>query len=178
MWEELQQFPLLFASEEETTFLAFQRLLEDRTVQIITFHDEGHESLDGIATVSEVVPGIETQIQVSFFDQVLKGREKFVRQFVSWVFDTLGTERVSTQARADAKAMCAFLKRVGLYFEGALKRRVRKGNQWHDMYLFGLTQNECDEHWRKGHSWAKPRVKPSEKKPGQRVRHLEVYEVR
>ncbi len=167
LWDRLSRFPILFATEQETTFQAFRDIMEDPNTVLIDFMARDLREPLGLGMVYDIVPGVEAKIQVSFFDSKLKGREPIARAFVGWIFQTLLTRRTSAHVRADAKSMRAFLERVGMYFEGVLKNWVRRDTRLYDMYLYGVTNTECDEHWLAGRSWAKARVKP-----------LEAYEVR
>lgn len=168
LWDRMNKFPILFATEKETTFKTFRDVLEDIDTFLIGFYtDERPREPVGIGIVYDVDHNVEAKFQISFFDQKLKGREDLIRSFVAWTFDTLLVRRVSASVRADARSMRAFLDRIGFCFEGVLKNRVQKGKRLYDLYLFALCEHECDEHWRSGRGWAKPRVKL-----------LEVYETR
>ena len=161
LWDRISQFPILFATPEKTSFEGFRRLLEDEETIVVGFQ-RGMSEPFGLGLLYDVIPGVEAKIQVSFFDSTLKGREALVRSMIVWAFDTLLVRRVASHVRADARSMRAFLERVGLYFEGVLKNWLRRENRLYDLYLYGITSVECDENWRAGHSWAKPRVKALE----------------
>lgn len=154
LWFKLRQFPILFASPQETNFKNFVSLIQDEYSVLVEFGDVG------MAMVSGIVPGIEAKIHISFWDSRLKGREPLIRELVRWTLDVFGVRRVSMPIRADARAMRAFAERVGLYFEGALKNWVKKDNRLFDLHLYGVTEPEVDELWMRGKSWAKPRVRP------------------
>ena len=161
LWFRLSKFPVMFASPQEANFKNFVKMLQDEYSVLIAFDDIG------MALVSDIVPGVEARFHISFWDSKLKGREQLIRELVKWIFDVLLVRRVASPIRADAKAMRAFMKRVGLYFEGSLKNWVEKDDKLYDLHLYGGTNNEADVHWMNGRSWAKPRV-----------RLLEVYETR
>jgi hypothetical protein len=161
LWFKLSKFNVMFASPQESNFKNFVRMLQDEHAVMIAFDDVG------MALVTDIVPGIQAQIHISFWDSKLSGREPLVRELVKWVQDVLRVRRVCSPVRADARAMRAFMERVGLYFEGALKNWVQKDHRYFDLYLFGITKDEIDSHWMEGRSWAKPRV-----------RLLEIYESR
>jgi RimJ/RimL family protein N-acetyltransferase len=169
LWDKMRRFPILFASPEQTTFTKFKSILESDEVILIGIHKVGAEQGEplGIIMIHDIEPGIVAWFQLSFFDQKLKGRESFIRVMVAWMFKTLYVRSVGSKVRADARSMRAFLERVGLYFAGLLKDRIRKGKKYYDLYLMEVCDFECDEHWLAGRSWAKPRV-----------RRLEAYETR
>lgn len=161
LWFRLSKFPVMFASPQKSNFKNFVKMINDEYSVLISFDDVG------MALVSDIVPGVEAKFHLSFWDSKLKGREKLIRELVKWIFDVLLVRRVASPVRADAKAMRAFMKRVGLYFEGSLKNWVEKDDKLYDLHLYGVTNNEADVHWMNGRSWAKPRV-----------RLLEVYETK
>lgn len=161
LWFKLSKFPILFATPQEANFRNFVKILQDEHTVLLAFDDVG------MAMVTDIVPGVEAKIHISFWDSKLSGREPLIRELVRWTQDVLRVRRVSAPIRADARAMRAFMERVGLYFEGALKNWVKKENRLYDLYLFGVTTDETDAHWMAGRSWAKPRV-----------RLLEIYETR
>lgn len=154
LWFRLSRFPILFASPQEANFRNFSAIIRDEYSVLIEFDDIG------MALISDIVPGIQATIQISFWDSRLKGREPLIRALVRWVMETLRVRRVSAPVRADARAVRAFYERCGLYFEGALKNWLRKGDQYYDLYLYGITAEEStDVLWQRGHSTAKPRVR-------------------
>lgn len=162
LWFKLSKFPVLFASPQETNFKNFVAMLQDPYTVLIAVDDIG------LFLVTDIVPGTEARVHISFWDSRLSGREPIVREFVRWVFDVMHVRRVSAPIRADARAMRAFVERAGLYFEGALKNWVyRQDGKHFDLYLYGITKDEADPHWAAGRSWAKPRV-----------RLLEIYETK
>lgn len=161
LWFKLNKFPILFASPQESNFGNFVRMLKDEYSILIEFPGIG------LALVTDIVPGTEARFHISFWDSRLKGREPLVRELVRWIIKTLHVRRVSAPIRADARAMRAFMGRVGLYLEGILKNWIRKDTKYFDLHLFGIVEHEVDEHWLNGRSWAKPRV-----------RSLEIYETR
>lgn len=165
LWEKMSKFPILFAGVSDTNFERFKEVLEDEETILLGFHEGGENEPCGLGMITDILPGIEAKIQISFFDQRLKGREDFVRKFVKWVFDTFLVRRVAAYIRADARAMRAFMERVGLYFEGVTKNWIKKGHKYYDLYQFAICDFECDDLWLDGRSWAKPRV-----------RLLEIYE--
>ena len=155
LWFQLSQFPILFASPQQSNFKNFTRLLQDDYSVMLRIDDIG------IIMVTDIVPGVEARMHLSFWDSKLSGREPLVREAVRWIMDVLRVRRVATPVRADARAMRAFLERVGLYFEGALKNWITSedSNKMYDLYLYGVTNTEVDPHWLEGRSWAKPRVR-------------------
>lgn len=163
LWFKLSKFPVLFASPQETNFKNFVGLLQDPHTVLISVDDIG------IFIVTDIVPGTEARIHISFWDSKLSGREALIREFVKWVFNVLSVRRVAAPIRADARAMRAFVERSGLYFEGALKNWIYRptDGKYFDLYLYGITREEVDPHWVAGRSWAKPRV-----------RLLEIYETK
>lgn len=154
LWHRLSQFHVLFASPRETSFKNFVNIIQDEYSVLLAFDDVG------MALVSDLVPGVEVKVQFSFWDAKLKGREQLIRELVKWVIDVFGVRRVSMPVRADARAMRAFVERVGFYVEGILKNWVKKDLKLYDLYLYGVTESEVDELWLRGRSWAKPRVRP------------------
>ena len=153
LWFRLSQFPIMFASPQATNFRNFVNMINDEYSILIRFDDIG------MAMITDIVPGIEARFHISFWDSRLKGREQLVRELVKWMVDVLQVRRVATPIRADARAMRAFMDRVGMYLEGVLKNWVEKENKLFDLYLYGITDTEADEFWMKGRSWAKPRVR-------------------
>lgn len=154
LWFRLSKFPILFASPQEANFRNFVRMLQDNYSVLLKVDDVG------MLMVTDIVPGVEARIHLSFWDSKLSGREALLRQLVKWTLEVLGVRRVAAPVRADARAMRAFLERVGLYFEGALKNWiVRDDNKMYDLHLYGITEHEVDPHWMAGRSWAKPRVR-------------------
>jgi len=167
LWDRMSQFPILFSTTKETSFPAFRSIIEDPDTLLILFKKEGLQEPLGLGMVYDETPGIEAQLQVSFFDRQLKEREPITREFVKWVIEERKVRRVGVHVRADAKNFRDFLERVGFYLEGIKKNWVEREERLYDLHLYGITQTECDQLWMKGHSWAKPRVRP-----------LKVYEVR
>jgi len=159
LWDRMGQFPRLFATEQETTFESFRRIMEDRQTVLLGFHRNEEREPMGLAMIEDIIPGIEATIQVSFFDRKLKGREPLVREFVRWVFDTLRTERIATRIAGDAVWMQDFFGRVGLYFEGVKKNWFRKDGKVADLHWYGVTRPEVDEAWAKGQTMPRPRVR-------------------
>ena len=161
LWFKLSKFPILFASPQETNFRNFVRILQDPYTVLLEVDDIG------MFMISDLTPGVEAKIHISFWDSRLSGREPLLRELTKWVLDVLHVRRVSAPIRADARAMRAFMDRVGFYFEGALKNWVQRETKYFDLHLYGVTREEVDVHWMNGRSWAKPRV-----------RLLEVYETK
>ena len=153
LWNRLSKFQVLFASPEESNFPNFLSMLQDEHSILINFDGKG------MALVSDIIPTVQASVQISFWDSRLKGREPLIRELVRWIFDTLRVRRVAMPIRADARAMRAFMERVGLYFEGALKNWVKSQNKTYDLHLYGVVREEVDPHWLAGRSWAKPRVR-------------------
>lgn len=155
LWFKLSKFPILFASPQQANFPNFVRMLQDDYSVMLRVDDVG------IIMVTDIVPGIEARIHVSFWDSKLSGRESLIREAVKWVLNTLNVRRVSAPVRADARAMRSFLERSGLYFEGVLKNWIKREDdeKLYDLYLYGVTNHEVDPHWMDGRSWAKPRVR-------------------
>lgn len=155
LWFRLSQFPVLFASPQQANFRNFVQMLKDDYSVLLRVDDVG------LIMVTDIVPGIEARIHLSFWDSKLSGREALIREAVRWVVETLGVRRVAAPVRADARAMRAFLERVGLYFEGVLKNWIKREDdeRYYDLYLYGITDAEVDPHWMEGRSWAKPRVR-------------------
>ena len=155
LWFQLSQFPILFASPQQANFKNFTRMLQDDYSVMLRIDDIG------ILMITDIVPGVEARMHLSFWDSKLSGREPIIREAVRWAMETLNVRRIATPVRADARAMRAFLERVGLYFEGALKNWIvsEETNKMYDLYLYGVTKHEVDPHWLAGRSWAKPRVR-------------------
>lgn len=154
LWFRLSQFPILFASPQEANFRNFVKMLEDEYSILIKFDDVG------MAMITDITPGTEAQFHISFWDSRLSGREQLIRELIRWTQRVLGVRRIAAPVRADARAMRAFLERVGLYFEGCLKNWVKRDDdKMYDLYLYGVTKHEIDPHWMEGRSWAKPRVR-------------------
>lgn len=153
LWFRLSKFPIMFASPKETNFKNFVNMINDEYSILIEFDNIG------MCMVTDIVPGVEARFHISFWDSRLKGREALVRELVKWIMDVLGVRRVVAPVRADARAMRAFMERVGLYLEGVLKNWVEKDDKFYDLYLYGVTESEADLFWMKGRSWAKPRVR-------------------
>ena len=155
LWFRLSQFPILFASPQQANFKNFTRMLQNDYSVMLRVDDIG------IIMITDIVPGVEARLHLSFWDSKLSGREPLIREAVRWTMEVLGVRRVSTPVRADARAMRAFMERVGMYFEGALKNWISNDetNKMYDLYLYGVTKHEVDPHWLAGRSWAKPRVR-------------------
>lgn len=155
LWFRLSQFPVLFASPQQSNFKNFVRMIQDEYSVMLRIDDVG------LILVTDIVPGVEARMHLSFWDSKLSGREPIVRETIKWITEILNVRRVSVPVRADARAMKSFLERVGLYFEGVLKNWIRREDdgRFYDLYLFGITNQEIDPHWLAGRSWAKPRVR-------------------
>jgi RimJ/RimL family protein N-acetyltransferase len=155
LWFRLSQFPVLFASPQQSNFRNFVRMIQDEYSVMLRIDDVG------LILITDIVPGVEARMHLSFWDSKLSGREPIVREAIKWITETLNVRRVSVPVRADARAMKSFLERVGLYFEGVLKNWIRREDdgRFYDLYLFGITNQEIDPHWLAGRSWAKPRVR-------------------
>lgn len=155
LWFKLSQFPVLFASPQQSNFKNFVRMIQDEYSVMVRIDNVG------LILVTDIVPGVEARMHISFWDSKLSGREAIIREAVKWILETFTVRRVSVPVRADARAMRSFLERVGLYFEGVLKNWVKRDEdgRLYDLYLFGITNQEVDPHWMAGRSWAKPRVR-------------------
>jgi len=162
LWDRMRRFPILFATQYETTFSSFRAILGDRRTILVAFRRG--ENLLGLGMVYGITPGSEAQIQVTFFDGKLKGKEAIGRAFIVWVFGLLPVNRVSAPMRADAQTMIRYLERIGLVFEGCkrhyfkitpLARGQREQPTLCDLFLYGVTREDAETLlWQRGH--AKP----------------------
>src|SRR5688572_21009525 len=95
LWFKLNQFPVLFASPQQTNFHNFARMLEDQYSVMLRVDDVG------IILITDIVAGVEARMHISFWDSKLSGREPIIRAAVDWVLQTLRVRRVSVPVRAD-----------------------------------------------------------------------------
>ncbi len=179
LWDRVSQFGNLFATEEEMSFPVFRDWLEDKGTLVIGLYHADEREPVGLGMVYGILGGVDVKIQISFFDgkfehdgefevvrpdpwcnyMAKESRAPIVRAFVGWVFDTVKVRRISVHLPHHTLGMQRFLQRVGMVAEGRLKDWVRKDGTFLDLYLFGLSARECDEHWRDWRSSAKPRVR-------------------
>jgi RimJ/RimL family protein N-acetyltransferase len=132
----LDRYESLKVPKQDARMFAFH-LTQDRSSWFLEVGDVGLVYFTG------VVPRVGATINVLFWDGKLgKARVALVREAIRLVVERFALERVGAQIKWSNKDMRDFLKRVGLIWEGTIRKAWVDRNGCEDMLMLGLIKEE------------------------------------
>lgn len=97
----------------------------------------------GILSISDIRPLYDANVHFIFFDKVLNGREKLVKEMLRYIFTTYNFQRLSAEIPHYAsKRVRHFANSVGFVLEGKKRKCSLYENLWFDSSLYGILKSE------------------------------------
>lgn len=96
----------------------------------------------GIVFLSDIVPGLNADIHINFWDRRMKGREGLIREIAKFAINNFNLHRLSTSIPAYARPALARIKKYGFKEEGIIRESVLYEGQYNNVHLFGILASE------------------------------------
>lgn len=113
------------------------------------------ENQVGLVYINELVPSMTTgkfiscQFHATMWDAKAGPRKELARLFLHKIVRTFGLHRVSCEIPLRFGGAIRVMKKIGFVEEGVLRSARRYRNQWYNVLLLGLLEEEVE-------AWARP----------------------
>ena len=98
--------------------------------------------LDGMVSVSDIVPKLHGNIHFIFFDRKLRGKEQVLTGIMKHVFEAVGLRRINGVIPADRVTGMSMLRRIGFTREGKMRFAHLMNGKYIDQYIYGILREE------------------------------------
>lgn len=136
VWENLNQFPILFDDSVRGDQEHFLREMIDPNSIIILTGDYG------ILRVNNIIPYRDCQIHLAFWDRKFKGRFDECKQTLLWLFDKFKLHRATIEIPSIAYSTIKFIKALGFKKEGEIRDGWCVNGKFMNLSIFGITEEE------------------------------------
>lgn len=162
--KRLQAFPFVFDDDHADDEQAFHELLLSPHTVIVELAED-----QGIFIATELHPRRTTSVHALFWDRSLADKVQLCRDMLAWLFNTFDLHRIEVylpmlraytpesnvnvlaelkpskllnDRRLDplCRAAARFNIKVGMRLEGRLRESFLRFDEWHDIFVFGLTR--------------------------------------
>lgn len=136
VWEKFNQFPILFDDMWRGDFKIFvEGFFDPRSIILFTGDY-------GIVKFSNILPGRDCDIHLTFWDKRFKGRDTECKQGLYWIFDKLKLHRATIYLPSTVRYTINFTKALGFKQEGTLRESWAYKEKFLDLCMFGILRNE------------------------------------
>ena len=137
LWEQVQQFPIIFDDFGKGDYKSFVAKLTDRRN---AFVDIGPGL--GLACLMGIRPRLDATVHVVMFDRKLRGRESTFKEILAYAFERLALRRITAVVSSDATLAAALAQRLGFHREGTMRQAMLREGHYVDVEIYGLLREE------------------------------------
>ena len=137
LWEQVQQFPIIFDDFGKGDFKSFVAKLMSPSNGFV---DIGPGL--GLACLMNIRPRLDATVHVVMFDRKLRGRETTFKEILAYAFERLQLRRITAVVGSDAKLAGALARRLGFRLEGTLRQAMLRDGQYVDVEMYGLLRED------------------------------------
>lgn len=145
LWSHLKRFPQLFDD-----FVTPDEFGVHSVISLMTRPDavwfevcaNASPEAKGVIFFTNVVPRLNANITVCFWDKALKGREALTLEAVRAVISSFDLARVTATIPAYNKAALKFAERLGATLEGRIRNSRLSRGEYHDVLIYSILKEE------------------------------------
>ena len=100
----------------------------------------------GIFYMTNIYPAFQANGHFSFWDQRYKGRELLILEMLQYVFQEFGFRRIQVEVPLFVQPTLRFVQELGFVREGRLRKYAFYNNEWWDVVLFSMLEEEINGH--------------------------------
>lgn len=137
IWDQLQQFPLVFDDFSKGRYDDF---VAKFFVPNNVFIDVGPGV--GLAAGFAVKPGLDAVLHLVMFDRRLRGRESTFKEIMAYFFQRLQLHRMTAMIADDARTAVKLVERLGFKLEGTMRGALLREGRYIDQHIYGILREE------------------------------------
>lgn len=149
LWEKSQKYQNLFGFEIHGNFEKFASLMLTGDEQSIapTGLFWVVDDFVGVFYMTRIIPNVDALVHYIFFDKIHKGREGLIKDMIRYGFDTFKFNRITVELPDYASGHAfTMIEDIGFNLEGCKQKASENKAGWHDVFLFGLTRENFENH--------------------------------
>lgn len=140
LWDKVRQFPTLFTDASDKSRDQMLRSITNPSAYWIELWRDGR--LEGVASINEIVPGIDARIHPIFFDRHVQSKVAVSKALLKWVFNEFNLRRLTAAVPAIYFSTIRLAQICGFQNEGMRRGVYPIGGRWVDERILGLLASE------------------------------------
>ena len=146
LYKEAAKHDVLFADEMQGDVEHFVTLfMNPRSIWLEIADEEGNPV--GTLYATDVIPGYDADVHVTFWDSKASGREDLVRDTLRWLFEKWDLSRVTAEIPGYQRGTIRFTSRCGFVREGEKRRADKYKGRWFGTVIMGFTRDDLEEYY-------------------------------